>query len=60
MSLDRFCRNWFKFSINIYEKCNNEYAEVCSSFFDMDNFQWQNLVSKFYCFIDNWITGTGK
>ena len=36
MNLDIFCRNWIKFCINIYEKDDKEYAEVCSSYFDMN------------------------
>ena len=58
MNLDRFRRNWFKFSIKIYE--NKEYVVSCSSYFHMNIFQQQNFACKYYLFINNWMIATGK
>ena len=48
MSIDRIDRNWFKFTVNIFEEEDKEYSRPPGSCFDENTFVWQTITCEFY------------
>ena len=60
MSIHRISRNWFKFSVNIFNEEDKEYCRPSNRYFDENTFAWQKVACKFYLLTNNWIIATGK
>ena len=51
-------RNWFKYCTLIYDE--DEHFVASSSFFDLSDCRWRELVCKFVPPLGNWLRATGK